>query len=83
MQAHASTRHIFERRGDGGEIAGFECLAEDTEEIVGLFSEVLMSPALPEDKIALYKSQVPGSIKSCRNMPAFILHMVCTHNDVQ
>lgn len=39
--------------------AGFECLAEDVDEVMGLFSEVLNSPALPEEKVALYKSQVP------------------------
>jgi predicted Zn-dependent peptidase len=33
-------------------------LAEDVEEVMGLFSEVLTSPALPQDKVALYKSQV-------------------------
>lgn len=39
--------------------AGFECLAEDVDEVIGLFSEVLTAPALPEDKVALFKSQVP------------------------
>lgn len=72
LQAHACTRHISEE-GSGDGTAGFECLAEDTEEIVGLFSEVLMSPALPEDKLALYKSQVPVSFLSCWIMPAFVL----------
>lgn len=38
--------------------AGFECLAEDVDEVMGLYSEVLQSPALPEDKIALYETQV-------------------------
>lgn len=44
-------------------LSGFECLAEDVEEVMGLFSEVVQSPALPEDKITLYKSQVkPASL---------------------
>ncbi|BDA43216.1 Uncharacterized zinc protease-like protein y4wB [Coccomyxa sp. Obi] len=48
---------------------GFECLAEDTEEVVGLFSEVLMSPALPEDKLALYKSQVLNVLEHLYDNP--------------
>ncbi len=31
-----------------------------------------MSPALPEDKLALYKSQVLVSFLSCWIMPAFV-----------
>ena len=38
--------------------AGFECLTDDVREVMGLFLEVLQSPALPEAKIDLYKSQV-------------------------
>ena len=38
--------------------AGFECLAEDVGEVMGLFVEVLKTPALPQAKIDLYKSQV-------------------------
>ncbi len=41
--------------------AGFECLAEDVDEVMGLYSEVLQSPALPEDKIALYETQVSST----------------------
>ena len=37
---------------------GFECLAEDVEEVMGLFVEVLRTPALPQAKVDLYKSQV-------------------------
>ena len=37
---------------------GFECLTEDLGEVLGLFDELIQTPALPEDKLALYKSQV-------------------------
>ena len=37
---------------------GFECLTEDLGEVLGLFDELIQEPALPEDKLALYKSQV-------------------------
>ncbi len=38
--------------------AGFECLTEDLEEVVGLFNEVIQEPALQQDKVAFYKAQV-------------------------
>lgn len=38
--------------------AGFECLTEDLGEVLGLFDELIQEPALPEEKLALYKSQV-------------------------
>lgn len=38
--------------------SGFECLTEDLGEVLGLFDELIQDPALPEDKLALYKSQV-------------------------
>ena len=38
--------------------AGFECLKDDVREVMGLFLEVLQTPALPQAKIDLYKSQV-------------------------
>ena len=38
--------------------AGFECLTEDLEEVLGLFSEVIQEPALQQDKVAFYKAQV-------------------------
>ncbi|KAA6423167.1 MAG: peptidase M16 domain [Trebouxia sp. A1-2] len=37
---------------------GFECLTEDLEEVLGLFSEVIQEPALQQDKVAFYKAQV-------------------------
>ena len=38
--------------------AGFECLTEDLGEVLGLFDELIQEPALPLDKLTLYKSQV-------------------------
>ena len=38
--------------------AGFECLTEDLEEVMGLFNELIQEPALPQDKLLLYKNQV-------------------------
>ena len=40
------------------DVAGFECLKDDVAEVMGLFLEMLRSPALPQAKIDLYKSQV-------------------------
>lgn len=46
--------------------AGFECLTEDLEEIMGLFSEVIQDPALQPDKTAFYKAQVTSvPMSSC------------------
>jgi hypothetical protein len=38
--------------------AGFECLKEDVEEVMGLFAELLLAPALPQEKLDLAKAQV-------------------------
>ncbi len=38
--------------------AGFECLTEDLEEVLGLFNQVIQEPALQQDKVAFYKAQV-------------------------
>ena len=40
--------------------AGFECLSEDVADVMGLFSEVILQPALPQSKLDLFKSQVRG-----------------------
>ena len=37
--------------------AGFECLSEDVADVMGLFSEVILQPALPQAKLDLFKSQ--------------------------
>ena len=56
-QSMCETKNI---RGDRGALycAGFECLTEDLEEIMGLFTELLLTPALPQDKLDLAKAQV-------------------------
>lgn len=51
---------------------GFECLTEDLPEILGLFDELIQEPALPEDKLTLYKSQVLNLI-SHRNDNAAVI----------
>lgn len=43
---------------------GFECLTEDLGEVLGLFNELIQEPALPQEKLALYKSQVWGCTSS-------------------
>ncbi|GAB4817295.1 hypothetical protein N2152v2_004341 [Parachlorella kessleri] len=37
---------------------GFSCLAEDVSDVLELFSEVVLTPALPQGKLDLYKAQV-------------------------
>ncbi|KAK9830103.1 hypothetical protein WJX72_009788 [[Myrmecia] bisecta] len=46
--------------GAGGEAItlGFECLKEDSNKVLGLLTEVVTDPALPQDKINQYKAQV-------------------------
>ena len=36
---------------------GFGCLAEDAPAVMGIFSDVITDPALPQQRIDLYKSQ--------------------------
>jgi hypothetical protein len=38
--------------------AGFECLKEDVEDVMGLLSEIILTPALPQQKIDIVKAQV-------------------------
>lgn len=40
------------------QLAGMQCLKEDTSHVLDLLVELLMTPALPEDKIQLNKNQV-------------------------
>jgi zinc protease len=49
--------------GAGGEAfaLGWQCLREDAGEVLGLFAEVVLQPALPQDKLDLAKSQVSRS----------------------
>lgn len=45
--------------------AGFECLTEDLEDVVGLFNEVIQEPAVQQDKVAFYKAQVCCHLLNC------------------
>ena len=41
---------------------GFGCLPEDAPAVLAMFADVVQSPALPLQRIELYKAQVsPGS----------------------
>ncbi|CAK0782146.1 hypothetical protein CVIRNUC_005584 [Coccomyxa viridis] len=51
---------------------GFECLKDDVREVMSLFLEVLQTPALPQAKIDLYKSQVLNVIDHLWDNPAAI-----------
>lgn len=52
--------------------AGFSALSEDLEPVFKLFAEVLRSPAFPEDKIALAKTQEAGGIARRNDNPSSI-----------
>ena len=41
--------------------AGFQSLTEDTQQVLGLLTELLQSPVLPDNKIQLVKNQVHTS----------------------
>ena len=41
-----------------GQLAGMQCLKEDTAYVLDLLSELLLTPSLPDDKIQLNKNQV-------------------------
>jgi zinc protease len=41
---------------------GFSCLAEDTTQVLSLLSELILSPAIPEDSLELFKSQMVNSL---------------------
>lgn len=44
---------------------GFGCLREDASTVAAMFSDVITAPALPQQRIDLYKAQVGR-------------HLVCT-----
>ncbi len=52
--------------------ASFSALSEDLEAVFKLFAEVLRSPAFPEDKIALAKTQEAGGIARRNDNPSSI-----------
>lgn len=52
--------------------AGFSTLTEDLESVFDVFVEVLQSPAFPEDKVVLAKTQIRGSIARRNDDPGEI-----------
>lgn len=50
----------------------FQCLAEDTAEVLGLFAEVVRSPALQPDKLSLYQSQVLNGLEHQNDSPGAV-----------
>lgn len=65
--------------GAGGEAIsmGFGCLPEDAPAVLGMFSDLITSPALPQQRIDLYKAQVrplkisTGSQRDPSEVPSF------------
>jgi zinc protease len=53
--------------------ASFSALTEDTEDVIGLFAEVLQQPLFPQDKIDLIKNQWRGSIARRNDNPQNIV----------
>eukprot|EP00897_Mesotaenium_endlicherianum_P006597 jgi/Mesen1/5966/ME000301S05093 len=51
---------------------GFRCLREDLSDVFSLFAEVVRQPGMPEDKLALAKSQVLGGIARRNDNPGGI-----------
>jgi hypothetical protein len=51
------TAHNVLKRVEGV-CTGFECLKEDVDDVVRLFSEIILTPALPQQKIEIVRAQV-------------------------
>jgi zinc protease len=56
------TRHLFS--------IGCRCLAEDFEPVLALLGDIVMSPSLPEEEIAVRKGEVITSIRQDDDNPA-------------
>ena len=56
------TRHLFS--------IGCRCLSEDFEPVLALLGDILMSPSLPEEEIAIRKGEVITSIRQDDDNPA-------------
>ena len=56
------TRHLFS--------IGCRCLAEDFEPVLALLGDIVMSPSLPEEEIAIRKGEVITSIRQDDDNPA-------------
>ncbi|KAK9842460.1 hypothetical protein WJX81_001228 [Elliptochloris bilobata] len=67
-------RAAYIEGGAGGEATslGFECLREDVEEVMGLFAELLLTPAMPQDKLDLAKAQVLNTLAHMNDSAAAI-----------
>ena len=55
--------------GDTSGSVGFSALAEDFEFVLGLTAEVMREPAFPEERLALVKKQISGSIARRNDNP--------------
>jgi len=51
---------------------GFSCLAEDAPQVLSLFAELITDPALPGDKIELFKAQAMNSYLHRNDNPSAI-----------
>ncbi|KAL4448464.1 hypothetical protein ABPG75_005683 [Micractinium tetrahymenae] len=51
---------------------GFQCLREDTAEVMALFAEVVQTPAIPQEKLDLAKSQVLNALEHRNDNPSAI-----------
>lgn len=60
LEQRAATVETAIGRNSGS--AGFNALSEDTEWVFKLFAEVLQTPAFPQDKLDLAKTQLSGAI---------------------
>ena len=56
------TRHLFS--------LGCTCLAEDFEPVLALLGDIVMSPSLPQEEIAIRKGEVITSIRQDDDNPA-------------
>jgi zinc protease len=56
------TRHLFS--------LGCRCLAEDFEPVLSLLADIVISPALPEEEVAIRKGEVITAIRQDEDNPA-------------
>ncbi len=54
-QRSQCSRHVMAMRAGA---AGFECLSEDTNDVMGLLADVVLRPAMPQRKLEFFRSQV-------------------------
>ena len=70
LEQKAASVETFIGNSSGG--ANFSALSEDLPTVFNLFAEVLRSPAFPEDKIELAKTQEQGNIARRNDNPGDI-----------